>query len=270
LFPPAVGSAEFAVSARFDEDGGFLTIKDSEFVLDVNMWDYSEGNKLWMVREHNDPKRRETRNPDGGRSFKINDDGTISPAHAEHLVLGVRSNEMHLDYGLDDVPADFPLPTMGAKFSLSPSSDDNRYVEIFCHNVNCPLIFSFCCTEECAHWYVSKIDKDGAFKLSIKRLSDTLNVRADVADEGEVPNVVRGEGSWFLAEKHGDHIRLRLKNGADDKAFYVTATGEADWGCITLALSSEVSEKNLLIIKRQGRVDGGDNSDIESQGGECN
>ena len=51
-------------------------------------WQYEEGNTLNVLRSgKNHPAH--TRASGGGRSFIFNPDGTISPQHAQHLVLGV-------------------------------------------------------------------------------------------------------------------------------------------------------------------------------------
>merc|ERR1712048_420273 len=64
--------------------------EDNGFVFDVDHWKYEEENTIWMLQEGDDVTQRQTRNPDGGRSFQVNvDDGTISPTKAPDLVLGV-------------------------------------------------------------------------------------------------------------------------------------------------------------------------------------
>jgi len=89
---PAVGTAKAAVRARLDTEGGHLTMESNGFVLDVHGWRYEKNNKLWFLQEGEDAASRQTRNPDGGRSFVVNlADGTLSPAKAPALVLGVTS-----------------------------------------------------------------------------------------------------------------------------------------------------------------------------------
>ena len=87
---PAVGKAEVALRARLDTEGGHLTLESNGFVLEVNRWKYKANNKLWFLQDGGDVTSRQTRNPDGGRSFVVNaDEGTISPQKAPELVLGI-------------------------------------------------------------------------------------------------------------------------------------------------------------------------------------
>ena len=89
LHTPAVGKAEVALRARLDIEGGHLTLESNGFVLDVDRWTFKANNKLWFLQEGGDVTARQTRNPDGGRSFVVNaDEGTISPQKAPELVLG--------------------------------------------------------------------------------------------------------------------------------------------------------------------------------------
>ena len=89
LHTPAVGKAEVALRARLDTEGGHLTLESNGFVLDVDRWTFKANNKLWFPQEGGDVTARQTRNPDGGRSFVVNaDEGTISPQKAPELVLG--------------------------------------------------------------------------------------------------------------------------------------------------------------------------------------
>ena len=89
LHTPAVGKAEVALRARLDREGGHLTLESNGFVLDVDRWNFTANNKLWFLQEGGDVTARQTRNPDGGRSFVVNaDEGTISPQKAPELVLG--------------------------------------------------------------------------------------------------------------------------------------------------------------------------------------
>eukprot|EP00746_Dinoflagellata_sp_MGD_P075781 gnl/MRDRNA2_/MRDRNA2_30471_c0_seq1.p1 gnl/MRDRNA2_/MRDRNA2_30471_c0~~gnl/MRDRNA2_/MRDRNA2_30471_c0_seq1.p1 ORF type:complete len:954 (-),score=149.58 gnl/MRDRNA2_/MRDRNA2_30471_c0_seq1:567-3368(-) len=95
LIKPAVGDPEVAVRAILED--GFLTREDDSYVFDVQHWKYEVGNTLWMLKEHDDASLRSTRNPDGGRSFKVNLPlGTISPVRAPNLVLGVASPKLVL------------------------------------------------------------------------------------------------------------------------------------------------------------------------------
>ena len=152
-------------------------------------------------------------------------------------------------YEPSDVPADFALPTRGEKFILqAPQTIGKKknVMEIFCHQVNCPLVFSHCCTNKCAHWYVSEIDKNGAFKLSVDADKGTQQVRLDVLEAGEVPKVVSKAGTWFIAEKHGqDRVRIAPKANPE---IFITATEKTDWGGIRLEMSSAV-DNSLLLLK---------------------
>lgn len=80
-----LGPAEMA--AHMQLQGGFLVRLHDERVMDINHWNYEEGNALNVLRSaHNHPGN--TRYTNGGRSFVVNVDGTISPMKAQHLVLG--------------------------------------------------------------------------------------------------------------------------------------------------------------------------------------
>ena len=57
-------------------------------VLDIDWWKYEAGNGVCLVGSNKSNER--TRLKDGGRTWILNlEDGTISPAKAPHLVLGV-------------------------------------------------------------------------------------------------------------------------------------------------------------------------------------
>ena len=172
-------------------------------------------------------------------------------AHAQMKKSKGKPTKTSLLYGQSDVPANFALPVMGQKFILqAPQTIGKKrnVMEVFCHQVNCPLVFSQCCTEECAHWYVSEIDEDGAFKLSVDAKKGTrhLNVRLDLLEAGEVPKVVSGSATWFIAEKHGED-RVRIAPKANPKIF-ITAMEKTDWGGRQLEMSSVVDD-NLLLLK---------------------
>jgi hypothetical protein len=63
-----------------------------EMVLDVNMWRMEAGNHLVLVKGVGEKSNNTMREGDNkGRLFVQNSDGTISPKHAQHLVLGVVS-----------------------------------------------------------------------------------------------------------------------------------------------------------------------------------
>ena len=81
-----IGPAHMAMSVRFESN--FLVRVHDERVMDISHWQYEEGNTLNVLRSgKNHPAH--TRASGGGRSFIFNPDGTISPQHAQHLVLGV-------------------------------------------------------------------------------------------------------------------------------------------------------------------------------------
>ena len=75
------------MAAHMRLDGEFLVRMHDERVMDIAHWQYEEGNTLNVLRSaHNHPGN--TRYGNGGRSFVVNHDGTISPKRASHLVLG--------------------------------------------------------------------------------------------------------------------------------------------------------------------------------------
>eukprot|EP00927_Polykrikos_kofoidii_P053863 TRINITY_DN4839_c0_g1_i1.p1 TRINITY_DN4839_c0_g1~~TRINITY_DN4839_c0_g1_i1.p1 ORF type:complete len:755 (+),score=127.75 TRINITY_DN4839_c0_g1_i1:101-2266(+) len=83
-----VGDPSAAVCASFKD--GFLTCEDNGYVLDVQHWIYQVENPVLMLKQGDDAAEPKTRNPSGGRSFKVNlPDGTVSPMWADDLVLGV-------------------------------------------------------------------------------------------------------------------------------------------------------------------------------------
>jgi len=87
--PLGVGSADFAVKATLDGDG-FLAWSHggpAAKVLDITMWHYEEGNEVNFVGHVEN--RPESFMPGGGRSWTLNDDGTLSAMHAPHLVVGM-------------------------------------------------------------------------------------------------------------------------------------------------------------------------------------
>ena len=85
-----LGPRDMAMRVRLD--GDFLVRVHDERVFDVCWWKYEVGNHLLIIRStacH--PSRTRLRadgDRDGGRSFLVNSDGTISPKCAQHLVLG--------------------------------------------------------------------------------------------------------------------------------------------------------------------------------------
>jgi hypothetical protein len=87
--PLGVGSAQNATTATLDSDG-FLAYAhggSAAKVLDVAHWKYELGNDVNFVGHIS--TRSETFKPGGGRSFVLNDDGSMSPENARHLTLGV-------------------------------------------------------------------------------------------------------------------------------------------------------------------------------------
>ena len=84
-----VGRAHHAATATFSAEG-FLTYSHGTAqgkVLDVSMWNYECGNTVNFVGSQKNSK--ETFKGGGGRNFTLNPDGTMSPSHAPHLVLGL-------------------------------------------------------------------------------------------------------------------------------------------------------------------------------------
>jgi len=80
-----IGPAHMA--AHMQLQGEFLVRLHDERVMDIAHWKYEEGNTLNVLRSaHNHPGN--TRYTNGGRSFVVNADRTISPMKAQHLVLG--------------------------------------------------------------------------------------------------------------------------------------------------------------------------------------
>jgi hypothetical protein len=87
--PLGVGSAQNATTATLDSEG-FLAYAhggSAAKVLDVAHWKYELGNDINFVGHIS--TRSETFKPGGGRSFVLNDDGSMSPENARHLTLGV-------------------------------------------------------------------------------------------------------------------------------------------------------------------------------------
>lgn len=75
-------------SLKVEHDGEFLKT-DAGMVFDVKSWQYEEGTDLVMVRGPDDEQTYKGRGGKGGRSFNIEEDGTVSPMCASHLVLGL-------------------------------------------------------------------------------------------------------------------------------------------------------------------------------------
>eukprot|EP00927_Polykrikos_kofoidii_P055929 TRINITY_DN50112_c0_g1_i1.p1 TRINITY_DN50112_c0_g1~~TRINITY_DN50112_c0_g1_i1.p1 ORF type:complete len:746 (+),score=94.19 TRINITY_DN50112_c0_g1_i1:55-2238(+) len=75
-------------SLRASLRGGFISWPEKEMVFDIRMWQYHEGNSVLLVKSNRDHPGR-THLHGGGRTFQLNDDGTISCSSAPHLVLGL-------------------------------------------------------------------------------------------------------------------------------------------------------------------------------------
>jgi len=76
-------------------DRGFIVwnSKHGEMVFDIAMWKLVEGTKLVLLKGVGSKSNNTMNHGDNtGRLFMQNDDGTISPTHAKHLVLGATLN----------------------------------------------------------------------------------------------------------------------------------------------------------------------------------
>lgn len=82
-----VGDASVAVRCVLDA-GGFLVRTHDERCLDIAWWKYEPFNTLHLINEMY--SKAKTKIGGGGRSFVCNEDGTVSPRYAPHLVLGVK------------------------------------------------------------------------------------------------------------------------------------------------------------------------------------
>lgn len=67
------------------EGSGFLKLTDADLVLDVSFWKFNEGTTVNFVGGSSAGR---TRLEGGGRSWVVNDDGTIGCKYHQHLVLG--------------------------------------------------------------------------------------------------------------------------------------------------------------------------------------
>ena len=112
----AIGDASAALRIR--RKGNFLMRPDGK-VLDVSMWQYMEGNNLVAVI-HTAGQAKQTFKGGGGRDFTINDNGTISPSHASHLVVGLEG-QTRLDCWDDDPPGFSAEGGTWTKFYSAPS-----------------------------------------------------------------------------------------------------------------------------------------------------
>jgi len=66
-------------------DGTFITLARSTMVLDVSFWKYEKGNTVNFVKP---PGSEDPRNHGGGRSFKLESDGTMTCMGSPSFVLG--------------------------------------------------------------------------------------------------------------------------------------------------------------------------------------
>ena len=95
-----VGRAEAAIVAALI-DGEFISRVDDERVMDVHHWHMYSGNRFCLIRglvDHPRKTRARLGTEPGGRSFVVNEDGTISPKMAPHLVLCREAEAVAVDY----------------------------------------------------------------------------------------------------------------------------------------------------------------------------
>lgn len=83
----AKGGRSDAITVRY-EDNEFLKLADCDLVFDVKFWKYDVNNSVNFVGGSGGDRHR-THLGGGGRSWNINDDGTVSLNHHPHLVLGL-------------------------------------------------------------------------------------------------------------------------------------------------------------------------------------
>lgn len=85
-----LGPSAEALRVRFD--GNYLTSDGRLF--DIDCWKIRENNHLWWLKEVEGENKENnvSRRSGGGRDFKINEDGTISPAQSGAFVLGVQES----------------------------------------------------------------------------------------------------------------------------------------------------------------------------------
>lgn len=114
------------VVIKMDADGYIKledTSGDNELVLDVSFWKFVEGNTVNFVGG----RSASATHNGGGRLWTINEDGTISPRQAPHLVLGQGAAELSAEE-LKGCWKCCCLPCGAAIFSISPRGHDD-YVE---------------------------------------------------------------------------------------------------------------------------------------------
>lgn len=102
---PVLVDAPDAGRANFD--GAFLTSADG-FVLDVAHVEhgYHANQELnWLKELHGGDEGDATRRVGGARDWAINDDGTLSPRHARHLVMGVEEGGAQATASVEELGA---------------------------------------------------------------------------------------------------------------------------------------------------------------------
>lgn len=121
----AIGSNKPAV-IRMD-DNGYIKLEDTsgdtELVFDVSFWNFVEGSPVNFVGGQSASETY----IGGGRLWTINEDGTISPRRAPHLVLG---QGFRLD--AQDLKGCWTcccVPCGSAIFSICPRAGNESYVE---------------------------------------------------------------------------------------------------------------------------------------------
>mmetsp|Transcript_17807 Transcript_17807/g.36999 ORF Transcript_17807/g.36999 Transcript_17807/m.36999 type:complete len:370 (+) Transcript_17807:59-1168(+) len=131
-----------AVPITIQLEDGFLVVMDTrtserELCFDVSFWKYEAGNTVNFVGGNNESR---TKLVGGGRSWLVNNDGTISCQAAPHLVLGVG-----VEINAHDLNGCWQcscFPCGCALFSIKATSHDN-YDEcgIFLWFFTMPLIY---------------------------------------------------------------------------------------------------------------------------------
>jgi hypothetical protein len=91
------------------------TSGDNELVFDVSFWKFVEGNTVNFVGG----RSASATHNGGGRLWTINEDGTISPRQAPHLVLGQGAAELSAEE-LKGCWKCCCLPCGAAIFNISP------------------------------------------------------------------------------------------------------------------------------------------------------
>jgi len=105
-----VGPSSMAMEVRLDDE--FIFREHDGRVFDVAFWKYEEGNHLSIVGG-NDESR--TRLKGGGRSFRINSDGTISCVAAPQYVLGASIPSLVLVNSTSDLQCRFNIEEVNTR-----------------------------------------------------------------------------------------------------------------------------------------------------------